>query len=260
MNHKALAAGVFVALTGVLLLFLYMRRYEAEASGGAPVDIVMVRQDFAIGEPITADALAIRQLPTAYVEDRHVRASDQERILGIRAAHGLRANQALLWTDLATAVEGRRDLSQLLRRGMRAVTIQVDSRDALVTLLRPGDRVDLLYTGTRPGAEDESEVTISLLQNVLVLALGSDTGGSATPDQSQERLSDVSVGVTVEQAALITHALTSGKIEITLRNPRDIEIVEGLEDVTNSQLIEPAARQAVQRPRRRQQQEIENVQ
>ncbi|MFT5356391.1 MAG: pilus assembly protein CpaB [Polyangiales bacterium] len=259
MNHKALLAGVFVAITGFVLLFFYMRRYEAEASGGAPVEILMVRQDLPLGQPVTAESLAIRQMPTAYVEDRHVRAADQDRILGIRAAHGLRANQALLWTDLATAVEGRRDLSELLRRGMRAITIQVDRRDALVTLLRPGDRVDLLYTGTRPGAEEDGQITISLLQNILVLAVGQDTGGQGV-DQSTERQSDVSVGVTIEQAALLTHAMTSGDIELTLRNPTDIQIVEGLEDVTNSHLIEPAQRQQVQRTRRRTTQGIENVQ
>ena len=259
MNHKALLAGLFVAITGFVLLFFYMRRYEAEASGGAPVEILMVRQDLALGEPVHAEALAIRQLPTAYVEDRHVRAADQERILGIRAAYGLRANQALLWTDLATAVEGRRDLSELLRRGMRAITIQVDRRDALVTLLRPGDRVDLLFTGTRPGSEEDGQITISLLQNILVLAVGQDTGGENF-EQSTNQMSDVSVGVTVEQAALLTHAMTSGKIELTLRNPVDIQIVEGLEDVTNDHLIEPAQRQQVQRTRRRQQPGIENVQ
>lgn len=259
MNHKALIAGVFVAITGFVLLFFYMRRYEAEASGGAPIEILMVRQDLPLGQPVTAESLAIRQMPTAYVEDRHVRATDQDRILGIRAAHGLRANQALLWTDLATAVEGRRDLSELLRRGMRAITIQVDRRDALVTLLRPGDRVDLLFTGTRPGAEEDGQITISLLQNILVLAVGQDTGGERM-DQNESRQSDLSVAVTIEQAALLTHALTSGKIELTLRNPTDIQIVEGLEDVTNAHLIEPAQRQQVQRTRRRTTPGIENVQ
>ena len=262
MNHKALLAGVVVAGVGVLLLFLYMKRYEAEASGGEPVRVLMVRQDFALGEPITSEGLAVRELPTAYVEDRHVLVADQQRILGIRAGHGLRANQTLMWTDLATAVEGRRDLSALLRRGMRAVTIQLNRRDAIVTLLRPGDRVDILFTGTRQGDEEES-VTINLLQNVMVLALGEDTGGQRQDEDgpSSRNMKDVSVAVTVAQAALITHGLQNGKISIALRNPQDIEVVDGLEDVTDANLIEPAARQAqTRRTRPRQEPEaIENI-
>ncbi len=264
MNHKALAAGVLVALVGVVLLFFYMKRYEAEASGGQPVRVLMVRQDYAIGEPLSSEGLAVRELPQAYVEDRHVLESDKDRILGIRANHELRANQSLLWTDLATAVEGRRDLSGLLRRGMRAMTIHVRRENSIVSLLQPGDRVDLLYTGTRPGTEEVEQVTVNLLQNVLVLACGHNTGGyqaAEGDDQPNHReRQDVSVALTVEQAALITHAIQDGNLDLALRNPRDIEIVDGLEDVTDSHLIEPAARQAVQRRRvRRETQEIERI-
>ena len=255
MNHKALAAGVVVALIGVVLLFLYMKRYEAEASGGEPVQVLMVRRDFAVGEPMTSEGLAIRDLPERYVESRHVLAADQDRILGIRAGHGLRANQTLLWTDLATAVEGRRDLSALLRRGMRAVTVGLEQRNAIVTLLRPGDRVDVLYTGVRPNTDD-TEVTINLLQNIMVLALGNNTGGPTYQDQvdgqsgvERRGISDVTVAVTVEQAALLTHAMQHGHVGIAIRNPEDVEAVEGLVDVTNERLIEPAARMSASRRR-----------
>ena len=72
MNRKALIAGILVAGVGVGLLFFYMRRYEHEVSGGTPVDVLMVTSDLSVGEPLTADRMAVRQIPQLYVEDRHV--------------------------------------------------------------------------------------------------------------------------------------------------------------------------------------------
>lgn len=247
MNRKALAAGVLVSLVGVALLFLYMQRYELEASGGEKVPVLMVIADLGIGEPITEAALSVRDLPSRFVEDRHVRFEDRDRVLGIRAANGLRANQTLLWTDLATAIDGRRDLSGLLRPGMRAITITVERDDAIVGLLRPGDRVDLLFSAIRPNTEDL--VTITLLQNLLVLAVGTDTGGEQ-PTGDRPRTTDISIATTLEQATLITHAMTEGRVQLTLRNPDDIEVVEGTPEYTNDDLIEPAKRDEAQMRRR----------
>ncbi|MBO6934824.1 MAG: Flp pilus assembly protein CpaB [Deltaproteobacteria bacterium] len=245
MNRKALIAGIVVAGLGVALLFFYMRRYEHEVSGGTPVEVLMVTSDLAIGEPLTADRMAVRPVPQRYVEDRHILASDRDKVMGIRLATSLRANQSLLWTDLATAFDGRRDLSNLLREGMRALTIAVGRSSAIVDLLRPGDRVDVLFTSQRPGTEDEM-VTITLLQNVLVLAVGEDTGGD-DGEEDERRTRDVSVAVTMEQATLLAHARTRGQLELTLRNPEDIELVEDLGETTDNDLIEPEQRRRIQR-------------
>jgi pilus assembly protein CpaB len=245
MNRKALIAGVAVAALGVALLFFYMRRYEHEVSGGDPVSILMVTSDLDVGEPLTADRMALREIPQRYVEDRHVLASDKDKVLGIRLATSLRTNQSLLWTDLATAFDGRRDLSNLLREGMRALTVSVGRTSAIVDLLRPGDRVDVLFTSARPGDEDEM-VTITLLQNVIVLAVGEDTGGDDDAED-ERRTRDVSVAVTMEQATLLAHARTRGQLELTLRNPEDIELVEDLGETTDTDLIEPERRRRIQR-------------
>ena len=101
-------------------------------------------------------------------------------------------------------------------------------------------------------------VTITLLQNVLVLAVGEDTGG----DESQEeerRTRDVSLAVTMEQATLLAHARTRGQLELTLRNPEDIELVEDLGETTDTDLIEPEERRRIQRRRPREEPSIEQI-
>ena len=84
--------------------------------------------------------IGIRDLPAAYVEERHIRAADLQRIIGVRVSMGVKANESLLWTDLATTAQQRRDLSGLVRNGMRAVTIRAPASSAFGGLLRPGVR------------------------------------------------------------------------------------------------------------------------
>ncbi|MAC26103.1 MAG: Flp pilus assembly protein CpaB, partial [Myxococcales bacterium] len=188
---------------------------------------------------------------------------DQQRVLGIRVNTPVRANQSLLWTDLATTASERRDLSTLLREGMRALTVRTGVTSAFGGLLRAGDRVDVLLTANRPGGEER--VTVPLLQNVLVLAVGADTGG---PDQSDEeaeqannrRGRDVSLAVTLEQATLLTHARDRGELQLILRNPDDVEIVGGVPETTDTDLIEAERRRRIQiRRQPEEQQTIERI-
>ncbi len=249
MNRTALLAAAGVTIVGVALFVLYMRRFETEAAGGEPVDVLMVTADVPLGEPLSIEKLATRQLPEAYVEDRHVLASDQQRVLGIRVNTALRANQSLLWTDLATGASERRDLSTLLREGMRALTIHADPSSSFGGLLRPGDRVDVLLTAERPGSE--TRVTVPLQQNVLVLAVGADTGGPDRVSSEGGRAStsnrgiEVTVAVTIEQAAMLTHARESGSLQLVLRNPDDVEIVNAIPETTDTDLVRPERRRAV---------------
>src|SRR5205823_4569768 len=90
----------------------------------------------------------------------------------------------VLWTDLATNSDARRDLSSLVRAPMRAVTIRADATSTFGGLIRPGDRVDVLTTMARGNAEGD-RLTLPLLQNVLVLAAGRDTGGEAAAARNQ---------------------------------------------------------------------------
>lgn len=244
MNKAALLAAAAAALLGLGMLWLYMKRFEAEASGGPPVAVVMASQDIPLGATLTEEMLGLRNLPASYVEERHIRAADAQRIIGVRVSMGVKANESLLWTDLATTSQQRRDLSGLVRNGMRAVTIRADTTSAFGGLLRPGDRVDLLLTTSRDGTAEGNKVTIPLLQNVIVLAVGKDTGIEEVDGRrrSERRFNEVTLSVTVEQAQILTLAGSSGNITLTLRNPDDIAILEGLPETTRNDILESERR------------------
>jgi pilus assembly protein CpaB len=117
----------------------------------------MAVQDIPLGTVLTDRMLGVRYMPEAYVEFRHIRARDAARIIGVRMSMEVKANESILWSDLATTTGERRDLSSLVRNGMRAITIRADATSGFGGLLRPGDRVDAFLTvsrstdGRRPG-------------------------------------------------------------------------------------------------------------
>ncbi|MEO0322900.1 MAG: Flp pilus assembly protein CpaB [Myxococcota bacterium] len=241
MNRTALLAAVLVSVVGVALFGLYMRRFQYEARGGALVRVLATNEDIDTGDAITRAQLIIRELPERYVETRHVLASDLDKILGIRAANAVRAQQSLLWTDLDTGEDGRRFLAELLGPQMRAVTVKVGGAASFAGLLRAGDLVDLFFTGEQPGT-DGVEVTVPLLDGALVLAIGADTGGDQVDPDAREgqRYTDVSLAVTLDQAARLTHAAERGQIRMALRNPDDVEPMGATHLVEIDDLIPPA--------------------
>jgi pilus assembly protein CpaB len=252
MNRAAFAASLIAALIGAGLLWLYKQRFENEVSGGQKIAVLMATQDLELGSRLSAEMVAVRGLPEAYVEDRHIRASDASRIVGLPVRTRLRANESLLWSDVAANGAEARDLAGLVAPGMRAVAIPADISSAFSGLLRPGDRVDALLTTIRAGTEDE-QVTLPLLQNLLVLATGADVGG-ATEDPADRRgqrtgRSTVTLGVTSEQAQLLTFSLRRGTITLALRHPGDIAVIEDLPETTITDILEPAKRQYIQRSR-----------
>ena len=135
MTRKAILAAVACAVAGAIMLFLYMQRFEQEASGGPPVRIIVTTQEIPLGTAIREDMLGVRNLPQSYVEARHIPASEVSRILGVRVRSGVASDEALLWTDLATTSEQQRDLSGLVRQracvGRRARPMQAPAAPTL---------------------------------------------------------------------------------------------------------------------------------
>jgi pilus assembly protein CpaB len=212
--------------------YLYTQRLEQEVAGGPKVSVLVAADNLPVSTVLAEKHLAVRDIPTSYLESRHLKASDLKQIVGQRVTESLKANEAILSTDVAKYAEKRR-LSGAVSSGMRAIAI--DGRVAdFEGLLRPGDRVDVLLS---LGGQGDVTGTMTLLQNLLVLSVGGTTSRSDSNDKTYGRGSTVSVSVTVEQAQIITEALRRGKLTLTLRNGDDITLVEGIPETTAKDLV-----------------------
>jgi pilus assembly protein CpaB len=222
MNRIALFVGLALVSIGAVLMFLYKRRFEAEASGGAHVPVLVVARKLALGSTIADADVTTRSVPAIYVEDRQLRASDRGSVLGARVSTELRPGEALRWTDLATSTAYARNLSGLVKVGMRAAPLKAELGE-MTGLLRPGDRIDLVLT-TNPRSKRQRTAIVA--QAVLVLSVGVDLGGPGGMNTPDRRAKGVTVALTVEQAQLITHAQGLGTLSAVLRNPDDLAVVD----------------------------------
>jgi pilus assembly protein CpaB len=247
LNRVALIVSLAMAALGSLLLYVYLRRFEQEVSGGPKVGILVAVKPIAAGQVVTDDMLGSGQVPQAYVEDRAVRESERSRVIGLRMSSPLRTQETLQWTDLALAADDRRDLSSLVQPGMRAVTVRATTQGAFA-LIRPGDRADVLATMPQGDLRE----SVVLLQNVLVLAVGLDTGAGADPASKRpelDRNDQITLSLHVPEAQLLALAQEKGHLSVALRSPDDPRITEGLADMNSTALTDPQSRAVVQSAR-----------
>lgn len=240
MKKLALPLSLGAAALAAFLSHLYLARLEADVSGGPKVAVLVAAQDVPVGAALTEKHLAVRDVPQAYVEGRQVRASEVKKVVGARAAGGLKANESLLWTDLAKFNDRARYLSGLVQNGMRAVPLDLRSAD-FDGLLRPGDRVDVLFS---TGTKGEEGATQTLLQNLLVLSVGGTLGGDN--ESAAAARGSLTLSATIEQAQILTQAQLRGRLGLTLRNTDDLTLAEGLPETTSRDLL-PRERSDVQR-------------
>lgn len=241
MNRNALLFAAVAALLAGGLLHLYLARVETELSGGEKIAVLALVRPLESGATLTADALAVRQVPLAYVEERAIRETQRARVVGLTVAGKLAAQQTLLWSDLAIAGNERRDLSTLIRPGRRGLAIRANGGQSF-SLIHPGDYVDVIGELTDKEGHPRSVV---LLQRILVLAVGDETDAKATRQGSREQT--LTLSVRLEDAQLVTLAAEQGSLSVVLRNAEDQELLLELPDVPATALLDEQARELVQR-------------
>lgn len=242
MNRRNMVIAVFLAACSTALLIVYLRRFEREMSGGERVNLLTLVKPIERGAVITDEMLATRSVPLAYVENRAVKAAERAKVLGLQAAMALTPPQTLLWTDLAITTE-ERDLSSLVQPGKRGVTVHAAGVDDSPgnALIRPGDYVDLIVTSLdSKDARDQSSMV--LLQRVLVLAVGQETGVDQASIEVRGRSSArgdrvLTLSLSLAEAQLLSLALEKGRLSVAVRNTGDPAIQTDAPDVNATSLF-----------------------
>ncbi len=248
MNRRALFIALVVGILGVFLLLLYQRRFEAEASGGEKVKLLIALKQIDRGKPITEDAVATREVPQAYVEERAIKELDKSKIMNLKVGNTVKAQQTLMWTDLVTATEEQRDLASMVQPGYRAVSIRTAREESSTQLIRPGDYVDVIGVfGTGNADNGDKEAAVVLLQRVLVVASGASTQSDGQKEADRYGGDPIlTVSLTLPEAQILALAADRGRIAVALRNPDDQRTAERLPDINMAAIVDSKQRTAIQ--------------
>lgn len=231
MKLRATLLAVLIASVGGFLLWQYLKRFEAEASGGPRIGVLVSVRTLEPGSILRDEDIGERFIPQSYVETRSIRSTDRQRITNLRIAAPLEAQQLIMWTDIVVANDDKRNVSAMVQTGMRAVTIHTDTKANM--LVQAGDRVDVLATFQRPNSNDV-RTGVVLLQNVLVLGRSND---AAEGRSSGNEGSDLALSLSLQNAQILGVASDKGKLSVALRSPEDNRLQEGLGEYGSDKLV-----------------------
>jgi pilus assembly protein CpaB len=220
-----LVLALCIALLGSFLTYKWIKsrmtpqqiiKVEADA---LPICVAAI--DLTWGTKISKDNLKAAKflkesLPSGYFSDL---ASLEGRVL----ISPVKQNEPILESRLAPTNVTTGGVAAIVKEGKRAIAVKGDKVIGLSGLIQPGNRVDVLVTLKIPGSKTRKEVTKIVLQDILVLAAGTqiekNDKGEASPVDVYTLEVDPAEGETLSLSA------AQGKLQFALRNVIDTKTV-----------------------------------
>ncbi len=231
MQPRTLLVGAFAVIFGVMSAIGAFLTQQNNNPAVRTISVVTASEDLPWGTLLEQQHLVLRD----YLEDSVPAGAvlTIEDALGRTCRENLVAGQALIAGRLTEPGAGR-GLPPLIPRGMRAVSIQTPTVSSGVSgFVMPGNKVDVVLTMQGRTRDDTSGGgrTITLLQNVSVLAVDQNIEAPSENKMDLKQLRTVTLVVTPRQAQELDLGQNRGVLRLTLRNPND-ELIEDVPQVT----------------------------
>lgn len=127
-------------------------------------------------------------------------------------------------------------LTSRLEKGMRAFAISVDVASGVSGFLRPGDNVDVYWTGSLRGIVDGAEGEITrLIQPKIQLIAVDQTAGSDVTGATIART--VTVAATPQQVASLAQAQNTGRLSLALVGVEEEAVATATIEVDQKSLL-----------------------
>ena len=245
-----LIIGIIMALVATYLVKIYTDQQRSAVIAEAnrklskiqaeQVPVLVAARDMAKGTVLDKDSVSVAIISSQYVQPQA--ATSLDRVAGMLSAVPLSKGEQITLNKLIAVKDTSSSTSSLAMAtpiGKRAVTISVDSISAVGGMIRPGDYVDVVAMivvpmTTAQGKQANQATSVSLFQNVLVLAIGQDlssmpqeTSASGSRYKKEERKVDssmITLALNPKEANLLGFVQDQGKIRLVLRSPADAQI------------------------------------
>jgi pilus assembly protein CpaB len=234
-----LGVSLLVGIAALLLTTHFLKGKEAELqkkieeiyAGAKKIKVVAAATRIPGGTVITKKDLALKDVFESSVSSHVITAENYRHILGKKTLFPLERGNVISWSFIDGGLPNTGGLSTLITPGLRAISIPVSGASAVSGMVQPKDNVDVLGTFSFPSKDTPGEmetVTISVLQDVTVLATGQNTARIQTargPSSGYRKsgYSTVTLEVTPREAELLVFAQQmKGSLTLSLRHPSDV--------------------------------------
>ncbi|MFG6562324.1 Flp pilus assembly protein CpaB [Sulfitobacter sp. 1A15299] len=120
-------------------------------------------------------------------------------------------------------------LTSRLARGMRAFALKVDVSSGVSGFLRPGDRVDIYWTGRVSVGNQSSNGDVTKLIESAIQLIAIDQSADALVVGEASIAKTVTVAVNPQQVAALAQAQSTGKLYLSLVGTNDDTVAEAIE-------------------------------
>jgi len=228
-----LLVGIGLAGFAVYMARGYVETYQAELAEERQLrdqivpttEVYVLNEALRYGQRLTKDHVRLVRWPVdAIPEGAFTKEADlfPEGVTDLRSVtRAMDKGEAVLVTKVTEPGQDA-GVGARLSAGMRAFALRVDVASGVSGFVRPGDRVDVYWTGTPPSGET-GEITKLIDANVRIIAIDQ----TADEDRNSPLVArTVTVEVTPQQVAALAQAQSSGRLQLSLVGAEDESVPE----------------------------------
>jgi pilus assembly protein CpaB len=226
MNKRFIAVLVFafvVASVASLLLYRLMSGRQPVKAAQTAVKVVLASRILEVGTLIKESDVKLADWSGPVPNGSSTRVQD---VVGRGVTSPVYNEEPVLESRLAPKGAGG-GLPSMIPSGMRAVAIRVNEVAGVAGFVVPGMRVDLIISGSAPGAANSARLGTlakTMMQNIEVLSAGQEIKKDAEGKPMMVQV--VNLLVTPDQAEQVSLAASQTQIQLILRNPLDRQVTK----------------------------------
>jgi pilus assembly protein CpaB len=236
MEKKGVLVPMVLAMAAAIFYLMVLSSKERSLSGQYEMGQVLVaRVDVPERTVVKEDMVEAIQIPRKFMEQDAFEVKTQSDIkmianlvTRIRVPKGNQITQSSL-----ISLSPEAGLSVKIPPGYRGAILGIEPE--LKALIKPGDRVDVLVTFDALMADNRKEkVTATILQNVLVIAVGNNLGQGMTAKQFKDAGTKEEKTANFSEKAMISLALNPNEAQylaLAMKQGETTVIMRGLGDV-----------------------------
>ena len=237
-------------LAGFLALFLYSQDEKPPVSVPQQAfntnelmekfkgtEIYTLKNKVYAGGIVSEAIVEVKEWPKNGILPDHIKKDELPSFIGAAFLTPQAAGTPLLKSNLVTAQSRSNYFSALIRKGMKATSIDIKGSDGYVLgALQPGDYVDIVLNYTMPidvkkDKQESINVVQTLFKNVRILAIDGqfnfaanpETAQAPAPQQAPKVARSVTLEVTEKIAEILAVASKTGEISV-VANPLQLSL------------------------------------